>query len=461
MKLLYVTPERLAKSKRFMSKLEKSHGLGLLSRIAIDEVHCCSQWGHDFRPDYKFLGILRQQFPGVPLLGLTATASSEVIDDVKTVLNLSPSTLLFRAPFNRPNLFYEVINKPSNGNQCYDLMFRIINDRFRSQAGIVYCLSKKDAEEVTSQLQGRGILAGTYHADIPAAQRSSIHQNWINGKLQVVVATIAFGLGIDKPNVRFVIHHSLSKSCENYYQESGRCGRDGNTAHCILLFRLADVFRLSCMVFHERNTLPKLYAMLNYAFQTDICRRVLLAKSFGEKSPECDKGCDVCCGKLKKTSLVDCSEIASHLLPDLFPTGPNNSNRLTMLKASDKIAKMTIVKKTGSQSSFVSEQILAQMLLDGLIKEDFHFTPYSTISYLVPTATGAQLLKSKSIALKVALPSTLQLSADPKSSKDKTSKTKSSEITKDVGLPKAKQRKVQCDNPIELSDDGDEDLIFD
>ncbi|VDM76556.1 unnamed protein product, partial [Strongylus vulgaris] len=231
LRLLYITPEKLAKSKRLMNKLEKSAEVGALKVVfAIDEVHCCSQWGHDFRPDYKFLNILKRQFPNVPLLGLTATATADVLADVKNMLDI-PDAVVFKAGFNRTNLFYEVLPKPDA--DLGDELARLIKKRFPDQSGIVYCFSRKDCEEVASKLRSSGIRAAFYHADMDSMRRTAVHEKWVSGKYNVIVATVAFGMGIDKPDVRYVIHHAMPKSVENYFQlsdsfqESGRAGRDG------------------------------------------------------------------------------------------------------------------------------------------------------------------------------------------------------------------------------------------
>ncbi|CAG0900109.1 unnamed protein product, partial [Darwinula stevensoni] len=267
LKLLYVTPEKMAKSKRFMSKLQKCYELGLLARVAIDEVHCCSQWGHDFRPDYKFLGILRSMFPKTPILGLTATATSNVTEDVKEFLNI-PQAMVFKSSFNRPNLYYEVQEKSSSLKDSLDILSSLLTQDFAGQSGIIYTLTIRESEELTTELQKRGLQVGCYHANLEAKTRSDIHQKWLQNEIQAVVATVAFGMGIDKPDVRFVIHHCMSKSMENFYQESGRAGRDEERARCIVLFRFADIFRISTMVFTERTGLTNLYSMVSYCLDS-------------------------------------------------------------------------------------------------------------------------------------------------------------------------------------------------
>ena len=408
LRLLYVTPEKLAKSKRFMNKLEKCYAQGNLCRLVIDEVHCCSQWGHDFRPDFKFLGIMKRQFPNCPILGLTATATSKVLDDVKKILNI-PHTQLFRASFNRPNLFYQVLQKPNSKDETMDMIHSIIKSRFKGKSGIVYCFSKKESEEVTFELNNRGITAGCYHADVDAKVRSQVHRRWLSGDILVVVATVAFGMGIDKPDVRFVIHHSISKSMENLYQESGRAGRDDKRSDCIVLYKLTDVARQATMVFTEQTGLDNLHGIARYCTDVTHCRRSIIARHFGEvwNSAQCAEMCDICLSKVG-TIKVDVTQRCADLLTVLDAAGATEQ-RVTIPKLIDawfSRGPLTLRVKSVPVPQYnqeKAEKVVAHMLVQGFLREDFHFTAYSTICYILP-GPKANLLRNKSTKISMDFP---------------------------------------------------------
>ncbi|GAA6076873.1 ATP-dependent DNA helicase Q1 isoform X2 [Tachysurus ichikawai] len=395
-KLLYVTPEKISKSKLLMSKLEKAYNMGLLERIAVDEVHCCSQWGHDFRPDYKLLGILKRQFPKVPLIGLTATATSSVLKDCQKILCVQdPVTLT--APFNRPNLYYEVQFKDSEDSTKG--IAALIKGKYKDQSGIVYVFSQKDAETVSTELQQRGILAQPYHASMEPSDKTRVHHQWSSKKIQVVVATVAFGMGIDKADVRFVIHHTISKSIENYYQESGRAGRDDDPADCIVFYGFQDIFRVSTMVVMENTGQQKLQNMVAYCQNVDRCRRAVMAVHFDEvwDDEECNQACDVC----RHGNDYITMDITKHAreVVDIVELAASLDEKCTPLKVCDTwmgkgSAKIRKMSKVTTLSRPEVESIIVHLLLHGYFSEDFSFTPYTTYFYL-KAGRKAGLLKNE------------------------------------------------------------------
>ncbi|KAG9032506.1 hypothetical protein FRB95_001413 [Tulasnella sp. JGI-2019a] len=296
-KLCYVTPEKIAKSKVFTSVLEKMATAGRLARIVIDEAHCVSQLGHDFRPDYKKLSILRQLFPHVPILALSATCPPKVLQDILMILRMKAvvdgraanrdGTVYFAAPLYRKNLHYRVVLKPSSASAAIKVMSDYILQNHQKSSGIVYCLSKKDTETIAAGLfeaSGGVIQTGVYHSDVGDAEKEKLHVKWREGKVKVVCATIAFGLGIDKGDVRFVLHHSMSKSLEGFYQESGRAGRDGKDSDCVLYFRAQDASRLSSLTCAEVGAQGKLHDMLRFALDKKECRKIAFANYFSSSS---------------------------------------------------------------------------------------------------------------------------------------------------------------------------------
>ncbi|CAF0754232.1 unnamed protein product [Adineta steineri] len=377
LKILYLTPEKIAKSKTIMAKLQKLYETNRFTRLIVDEVHCVSQFGHDFRPDYKYLSIFKRQFPKLSILGLTATATIKVINDVKQILKI-PNCILFRAPFNRKNLLYEVLHKSDVGKDAFHELVNCIQHRFDQQSGIVYCLSQKDAEEVCRELQRHCIKAGCYHAGLSALSRTQVHSKWLRNQLHVICATIAFGMGIDKPDVRFVIHHSLSKSIENFYQESGRAGRDDKQSYCILFFRFGDVFRLAPMAFSDKsgNGLKNLYSMISYCLNESQCRRKLIAKYFDEvwQSHDCNHMCDICTRPSTYISKRNCREEASIIIDYLEN---HNKQRITPLKLVEQLTIKTMIK-------IDIQRLILQLIIDEYLKEDFHFTSYTTVCYVIP-----------------------------------------------------------------------------
>ena len=328
--LLYVAPETLM-TEAFLERLGGLGGDGEpggVALFAIDEAHCVSQWGHDFRPEYVQLGRLRGLFPGVPILACTATADPETRDDVRARLGLSDAPV-FVTGFDRPNIRYTVVEKREPLHQLLQFLAG-----HAGESGIVYCLSRRRTEEVAEKLAAHGVRAAAYHAGLPADERRRAQDAFAADDVHVVVATVAFGMGIDKSNVRFVVHYDLPKTVESYYQETGRSGRDGLPAEALLLFGLGDAAVVRSLVEgggraangdeelerdpeRVRIELHKLNAMVGYADGL-TCRREALLGYFGEPYPAPCGNCDIC---LDPPETFDATEQAQMALSCVYRTG--------------------------------------------------------------------------------------------------------------------------------------------
>ena len=288
-KLLYVAPETLL-TPRILSLLNSIQ----VDCLTIDEAHCISEWGHDFRPEYRQIVELRKRFPKTVCLALTATATSRVRQDIRTTLKFS-TTNEFVASFNRENLYIEVARKRDPYAQTTEML-----ERYKDQSGIIYCFSRRQVDELAAYLAMRGYSVRPYHAGLEDAERRKNQEAFIRDDAQIIVATIAFGMGINKPNVRFVIHFDLPKSIESYYQEIGRAGRDGLPAHCALLYSYSDVAKINYFIDQKegnerRVAVQHLDAIVRYAEDERICRRKPLLDYFGETySAETCSNCDNC-----------------------------------------------------------------------------------------------------------------------------------------------------------------------
>ena len=309
-RLLYVAPERLMLPEMLERLNEWQPGL-----IAIDEAHCISEWGHDFRPEYRQIAAMRSRFPDTPVMALTATATDRVREDIVSQLQLREPKR-FVASFNRGNLTYRVIARSQPLNQILD-----VAKRHDGESGIIYCASRNGTERLAKRLSEQGLRCAAYHAGLDAETRSKNQEAFIRDEIQIVCATIAFGMGIDKPDVRFVIHHDLPKNIEGYYQETGRAGRDGLPAECVLLFNASDVAKQFGFIEEKTDEQERrvardlLQQMVHYAETRDCRRRTLLAYFSERFADENCGGCDNC---LDPKETFDGTVVAQKFLACLY-----------------------------------------------------------------------------------------------------------------------------------------------
>ncbi|KAL3689189.1 hypothetical protein R1sor_015498 [Riccia sorocarpa] len=468
-KLLYVTPEKIAKSDSLCRNLENLYNRDLLNRIVIDEAHCVSQWGHDFRPDYQNLGVLKQRFPSVPLMALTATATLSVKEDVVQALGLK-DCVIFRQTFNRPNLRYSVVQKSKKIMEDID---KFIRENHRKESGIIYCLSRMDCEKVADKLKELGHRAAFYHGQMEPEERNSVQRQWSKDEVHIICATVAFGMGINKPDVRFVIHHSVPKSIEGYHQESGRAGRDNLPASCILYYNYGDYIRVKHMLTQgaaEQNTpgynrqavnptsnaaiqlktnLENLLRMVGYCENEVDCRRSLQLAHFGEltfNASNCKGTCDNCARSLSVVE-EDVTEVAKQIVELVKQMGQrfSLSHILDVYRGSlsQQIKKFQHerLELHGSGKKFSkgeAERILHRLVFDNILREDVSKSDlYGSVSSIlkVNDATAGALVSGR---LKVVMRFPAGKKADKPEKLDSFKKTPLS-VSKSTSSPEEAQ----------------------
>uniref|UniRef100_A0A8C2J6P0 RecQ-like DNA helicase BLM n=1 Tax=Cyprinus carpio TaxID=7962 RepID=A0A8C2J6P0_CYPCA len=397
-KLLYATPEKVCASGRMVSALQNLYERGLLARFVIDEAHCVSQWGHDFRPDYKRLHELRRMFPNVPIMALTATATPRVQKDILNQLAMTRPQV-FTMSFNRNNLKYSVL--PKKPKKVDEECIQWIKKYYPRDSGIVYCLSRNDCDTLADSLQRAGIAALAYHAGLRDSDREYVQNKWINQDgCQVMCATIAFGMGIDKPDVRYVIHASLPKSVEGYYQESGRAGRDGEISHCVLFYAYSDVIRIKRLIAMDKDGnqqskathINNLHSMVHFCENVAECRRIQLLAYFGEhtfNTSFCKEHPEVICDNCKYKSrnvTDDVKKIVRFVQENCEKVGNRygksaQQNRLTLNMLVDiflgsKSARIQsgMFGVGAAYSKHNAERLFKKLVLDSVLMEDLYIT---------------------------------------------------------------------------------------
>ncbi len=392
-KLLYVAPESLTKEEyvHFLREVP-------LSFVAIDEAHCISEWGHDFRPEYRNLRNIIKQLGDVPVIGLTATATPKVQEDILKNLDMADANT-FKASFNRPNLFYEVRTKTKNVESD---IIRFIKQH-KGKSGVIYCLSRKKVEEIAQVLQVNGVSAVPYHAGLDAKTRAKHQDMFLMEDVEVVVATIAFGMGIDKPDVRYVIHHDIPKSLESYYQETGRAGRDGGEGHCVAYYSYKDIEKLEKFmsgkpVAEQEIGFALLQEVVAYA-ETSMSRRKFLLHYFGEEFDEVNgEGADMDDNVRNPKKKIEAQDQVVTLLETVRDTKQLYKSKEIIFTLIGKINATIKAHKTDTQSFFGKGKdfdekywmaLIRQVLVDGLLLKDIE-----TYGVLKLTSKGEGFIKN-------------------------------------------------------------------
>ena len=406
--LILVTPEKVYKSNKLKSELEKLNDAGRLGRFVIDEAHCASHDGHTYRPDYTKLGFLKSHFPGVPLVAVTATASDRVKDDCARILRLGANYDLFRSTADRPNLNYSVRSKPDGAQKCVDDMIEFIRSKHRHNAGIIYTFSRREAEDVAKKLCKGGIIARPYHSEVRKDKKQMTHRSWMRNETQVVVATIAFGLGINKPDVRFVLHHSLSKSLEGYYQESGRAGRDGQPADCVLYYSPKDNYRTIGMI-HGEHGEGGFFNMMRYAQANgngDLCRSIILNFLGEPDAPDISSAMREGCDRTELREVGRHAKVAAKLLwetcqsnEDLTP-----AQLVTQWRAKNAPDYVKAYPPGNDLNKEECDRVIVSMMIEGVFEPKVIYNSYGSNVYLQLTSKGQRLIGSVNPEMKMQLP---------------------------------------------------------
>jgi len=389
--LLYVAPERLARPnfQIFLKTLK-------VSLLAIDEAHCISEWGHDFRPDYCNLKVLRQNFPQVPVMALTATATKKVREDIINQLSLQKAKL-FISSFNRPNLHYHIQPK----RRTFDKLIKLL-EKYKDKPTIIYCFSRKESEALATDLNEEGFSALPYHAGLDDLVRKRTQEKFIHDEVPIITATIAFGMGIDKPDIRLIVHYSLPKSIEGYYQETGRAGRDSLSSECVLFYSYGDKIKQDFFIdqiedeIEKKNSQEKLNQMIDFC-EGQVCRRKFLLEYFGEKQEkENCQGCDLCLTPAEK---FDATIIVQKILSAVIRTGEMfGASYIIKILRGSKVSKiqernhhkLSVYGIVDDFSEMGLQQVIRQLVAGGLlIKKD---GDYPTLSV---SNVGRKFLKER------------------------------------------------------------------
>lgn len=367
-KFIYTTPETLIQNQVFTDTLKKLVKLNKIQRFVVDEAHCASVWGHDFRPKYLKLNSIRKMFPKIPIMALTATATKKVVMDIGEILSLN-DVKIFKNSFFRKNL--NIIVKNKNKIKEIDVnsdTLDILKTNYEGKSGIIYCYSRSSCEKLTYYLKRNKISVEFYHAGLLKNQREHIQTKWINNDINIIIATIAFGMGIDKPDVRFIIHYNMPMSIENYYQEIGRAGRDGNNSDCILYLKDQDKVKYLQLLKKDYNDKKKgkIYDIYNLLTNRYECKHFLICHYLGEnmvgKSPInfCEDMCS-CCRK-KRDNYIDVSELSKKVL-----------NTIMLKKGMDKNILNHILERELNPKVNIN-RIILYLIINKFVKEIFHNT---------------------------------------------------------------------------------------